>query len=139
LRTSSSHEEGCEREWGVDTKGFEGNDGRVTAAELVRVEWKKPAAGGPARPEEIPASRFTVEADLVLLAMGFLHVRHTRLLEDLGIGFDGRGNILCDPRYATSSPGVFSAGDANTGASLVVRAIFHGRQAAKSIDEYLRS
>jgi len=70
--------------------------------------------------------------------MGFLHVRHTLLLEDLGIRFDTRGNILGDSRYSTSSPGVFTAGDANTGASLVVRAIFHGRQAAKAIDEYLK-
>jgi glutamate synthase (NADPH/NADH) small chain len=138
LRTSSSHEEGCQRDWALDTRGFTGKDGRVTGAELARVEWKKPAGGGPPRPEEVPGSRFTVEVDLVLLAMGFLHVHHTRLLEDLAVVFDARGNIQCSTGYETSSPGVFTAGDANTGASLVVRAIFHGRQAAKAVDEYLK-
>ncbi len=136
LRTSSSHEEGCQRDWSVQTVSFTGRDVRVTGAELVRVEWKKPAPGGPPRPEEIPGSRFSVEADLVLLAMGFLHVNHTRLLEDLGVSVDARGNIACN-RYETSASGVFAAGDANTGASLVVRAIFHGREAAKAADKYL--
>jgi glutamate synthase (NADPH/NADH) small chain len=136
LRTSSSHEEGCEREWGIDTRGFEGEKGAVRAARLCRVEWKKSPTGGPLRPEPVAGTDFTVEADLVLLAMGFLHVRHTRLLADLGIEFDERGNIL-GRFYSTSSPGVFTAGDANTGASLVVRAIFHGREAAKAMDEYL--
>jgi glutamate synthase (NADPH/NADH) small chain len=138
LRTSSSHEEGCQRDWALDTRGFAGKDGRVTGAELARVEWKKPAGGGPPRPEEVPGSRFTVEADLVLLAMGFLHVNHTRLLGDLGVAFDPRGNIQCNLGYETSSPGVFAAGDANTGASLVVRAIYHGRRAAKAVDGYLK-
>jgi glutamate synthase (NADPH/NADH) small chain len=137
LRTSSSQEEGCGRDWGIDTKGFEGKDGRVSAAHLVRVEWKKPANGGLPRPEEVPGSAFTAETDLVLLSMGFLHVRHTRLIEELEVRYDARGNIQCDTHYATSSPGVFAAGDANTGASLVVRAIFHGREAAKGINEYL--
>jgi glutamate synthase (NADPH/NADH) small chain len=138
LRTSSSHEEGCERDWSIDTKGFEGEAGGVRNAHLARVEWKRTQGGAPAKPEPVSGSGFTVEADLVLLAMGFLHVRHTRLLEDLGVAFDQRGNITCAPNYATSSPGVFVAGDANTGASLVVRAIFHGREAAKAVDAYLR-
>ncbi len=136
LRTSSSHEEGCQRDWAVQTCGFTGRDVSVTGAELARVEWKNPASGGAPRPEEIPGSRFRVEADLVLLAMGFLHVNHTRLLEDLGVSVDARGNIACN-RYETSAAGVFTAGDANTGASLVVRAIFHGREAAKAVDKYL--
>ncbi len=138
LRTSSSHEEGCERDWGIDTKSFEGDGGAVKKANLVRVEWKKPEGGGLPKPVEVPGSQFSVEADLVLLAMGFVHVRHTKLLEDLGIEFDARGNIQCGPDYSTTSPGVSVAGDANTGASLVVRAIFHGREAAKAIDGRLK-
>ena len=138
LRTSSSHEEGCRRDWGIDTTGFTGKDGQVREAQLVRVEWKPPAGGGPARPQEIAGSSFTVKADLVLLAMGFLHVRHSRALEDLGIEYDARGNIKSGPDYRTSVPKVFAAGDANTGASLIVRTIFHGRQAAKTIDGDLR-
>ena len=87
--------------------------------------------------EEIPGSGFSLEADLVLLSMGFVHVEHTRLLEDLSVSFDDRGNIVVDENYMTQAHGVFSAGDAHTGASLVVRAIHHGREAAKQIDEYL--
>ena len=87
---------------------------------------------------EIPGSEFSLKVDLVLLAMGFVHVQHSRLLEDLQIDYDPRGNISCSDCYTTSSKGVFTAGDAGTGASLVVRAIFHGREAAKKIDEYLK-
>ena len=88
--------------------------------------------------KEIPGSEFTLKLDLVLLAMGFVHVRHDKLLDELGVEYDPRGNIRVNPDYATSVPGVFAAGDANTGASLVVRAIFHGRQAAAGIDRYLK-
>jgi glutamate synthase (NADPH/NADH) small chain len=139
LRTSSSHEEGCARDWGIDTKGFDGREGNVREARLVRVEWKKPEAGGAPRPQEIPGSGFTAKADLVLLAMGFLHVRHSRALDELGIEYDQRGNIRCGADYRTSVPKVFSAGDAATGASLIVRSIFHGRQAAKAIDAELKA
>jgi glutamate synthase (NADPH) small chain len=138
LRTSSSHEEGCERDWSIDTKGFEGVDGRVTGGHFARVEWRKPAAGGMPRPEEVPGSAFDLDADLVFLAMGFVHVRHMSFLEELGVAYDPRGNIQCGPDYATTAPGVFAAGDANTGASLVVRAIYHGREAARAVDHYLR-
>jgi glutamate synthase (NADPH/NADH) small chain len=138
LRTSSSHEEGCQRDFGLDTKGFDGREGKVASVKLARVEWKKPEAGGALQPVEIKGSSFTVKADLVLLAMGFLHVRHTRALEDLGIQYDARGNIRCGGDYRTTVPKVFTAGDAGTGASLIVRAIFHGRQAAKAIDAELK-
>ncbi len=137
LRTSSSHEEGCQRDWSLDTRGFEGKDGRVSGASLVRVEWERPEGGGAPQPKEVRGSRFTVKADLVLLAMGFLHVRHNRTLEDFGIQYDQRGNISCGPDYQTSVPGVYAAGDANTGASLIVRSIFHGRKAAEAIDREL--
>jgi glutamate synthase (NADPH/NADH) small chain len=138
LRTSSSHEEGCERDWAIDTRSFTGRDGQVCSGRFVRVEWKKPSNGSMPKPEEVPGSSFDLPVDLVLLAMGFVHVRHMPFLDELGVQYDGRGNIQCGPDYATTASGVFAAGDANTGASLVVRAIFHGRQAAASVDRYLR-
>jgi len=137
LRTSSSQEEGCERDWSITTKCFTGKDGRVTEGHFARVEWNKGNNGSFAM-KEIPGSEFTLKIDLVLLAMGFVHVRHEKLLTELGVELDNRGNIRVDPNYMTSVPGVFAAGDANTGASLVVRAIFHGRQAAAGVDRYLK-
>jgi glutamate synthase (NADPH/NADH) small chain len=136
LRSSSSHQEGCERDWSLTARGFAGKGGHVRQAELVRVEWKPAASDGATRPEEVADSTFSVEADLVLLAMGFVHVEHSGLVKDLGLGLDGRGNIACAD-YATSTPGVFTAGDAHAGASLVVTAIHHGRAAAAAIVEFL--
>jgi NADPH-dependent glutamate synthase beta subunit-like oxidoreductase len=137
LRTSSSQEEGCERDWSVTTRRFSGTDGRVTEGSFARVEWKK-GNGGPMKMEEVPGSEFSIKVDLVLLAMGFVHVKHGKIIEELGVEYDPRGNIRCNPDYSTSAKGVFAAGDANTGASLIVRSIFHGREAAASIDRYLR-
>ena len=136
LRTSSSHKEGCERDWALTARSLSGEGGHVREAELVQVEWKPPASGGAPRPEEVPDSAFSVEADLVLLAMGFVHVEHSKLVKDLELELDGRGNIACSD-YATSAPGVFTAGDAHVGASLIVTAIHHGREAAAAIDEFL--
>jgi glutamate synthase (NADPH/NADH) small chain len=136
LRTSSSHKEGCERDWSLTARSFSGANGHVREAELVQVEWQPAASGGAARPEEVEGSSFKVKADLVLLAMGFVHVEHSRLVKDLGLELDGRGNIACAD-YATSATGVFTAGDAHAGASLVVTAIHHGRAAAAAIDEFL--
>ena len=138
LRASTSHEEGCERDWCVDSKGFIGKNGTVAKVECARIEWKKP--GPTARPEmvEIEGSDFAINVDLVLLSMGFLHVEHSRLTEELEIEYDDRGNILVDESYRTTLEGVYAAGDAGTGASLVVRAIGHGRNAADSINRYLR-
>jgi glutamate synthase (NADPH) small chain len=138
LRTSSSHEEGCERDWSILTKQFSGNDARVTQGDFIRVEWKNDPKTGRQSMVEIPGSEFSLKVDLVFLAMGFLHVQHNRLTDDLGVMFDERGNIKFDGSYATSSNGVFVAGDAGTGASLVVRAIYHGREAAKAVNEYLK-
>jgi glutamate synthase (NADPH/NADH) small chain len=135
LRTSSSHEEGCERDWSITTKQFTSKSTTVEEAHLARVEWKKDEKGQ-MKMVEIPGSEFSIKVDLVLLAMGFVHVHHSRLLEDLKVEYDARGNIKSD-NYATTSEGVFTAGDAGTGASLVVRAIFHGREAATQINEYL--
>jgi glutamate synthase (NADPH) small chain len=137
LRTTSSHEEGCERDWGVETVRLEGRGGRVERGVFRRVEREGGAAGGPARMVGVPGSEFTRETDLVLLAMGFVHVRHGRLLGDLGVEYDARGNVRTDERGLTSVRGVWAAGDAGTGASLVVRAIFQGREAARAIDAAL--
>jgi glutamate synthase (NADPH/NADH) small chain len=136
-QADDEHEEGCRREWGIATRAFRGDDGRVREADLVRVEWERPSEGAPPRPREVPGSEFTVPAELVLLAMGFLHVRHTSFLDELGVECDERGNLRTGPDGSTSCPGVFAAGDAASGASLVVRAIAQGRKVAASIDAYL--
>jgi glutamate synthase (NADPH/NADH) small chain len=129
-RTSSSQEEGCEREFAVATKSFTGNaNGHVVSQQIVRLENGK----------EVPGSTFDLQADLVLLAMGFVHPVHTGLLEQLkDLKRDQRGNVLADTRnYRTSIPHVFSAGDMRRGQSLVVWAIREGRQAARAVDEFL--
>ena len=136
LRSSSSHEEGCERRWSITTRQFGGRGVRVEEAVCAEVEWKE-KAGGRRVAEEVPGTEFALKVDLVLLATGFLHVHHSRLLEDFGVAFDQRGNVQVGGDYQTSVKGVFAAGDAGTGASLVVRAIWHGRQAAEAIDRCL--
>jgi glutamate synthase (NADPH/NADH) small chain len=137
LRTSTSHEEGCERQWGILTKQFRGDGTGVRQIRCVKVEWGAPQAGKPPMMKEIAGSEFSLDVDLVLLAMGFLHVAHNKLLDDFKVAYDPRGNIQTS-NYATSVDGVFAAGDADIGASLVVRAIYHGREAAKAIDGYLK-
>ncbi|TAN54041.1 MAG: glutamate synthase subunit beta [Betaproteobacteria bacterium] len=134
LRTSSSHEEGCERDWSVATKEFIGEAGRVNALRLVRLEWKD------GRMVEIAGSEFTLPADLVLLAMGFVSPWPS-MLEAFGVEKDARGNARADTEgersYATSAPKVFAAGDLRRGQSLVVWAIREGRQCARAVDEFL--
>jgi glutamate synthase (NADPH/NADH) small chain len=138
LRTSSSHEEGCERLWATTVSGFSGGyDPRVQKARLARVQWRDNGSGE-RRPVEIPDSGFELDVDLVLLALGFLHVKQGRLLEDLNVALDARGNIAVDESYATTVPGIFAAGDCHGGPSLVVQAINHGRQAAAALNDYLR-
>lgn len=136
FRTSSSHKEGCIRDFGVSTKSFITENGRVIGANCIRVEWIKDS-NDKFTMQEVRGSDFVIDADLVFLSMGFIHVEHSRLLSDLGVEYDVRGNISTNPNYATNVNGVFSAGDAATGASLVVRAIHHGKQAAKRIAEFL--
>ncbi|MBF0431981.1 MAG: glutamate synthase subunit beta [Fibrobacteria bacterium] len=138
LRTSSAHEEGCERDWSILTKKFEGHKGTLRTGEFSRIEWSKDPDTGKFSFEEIPGSNFSLDIDLVFLAMGFVHPRHNQLLDDLQVELNERGNIKVDENYATSSKQVFSAGDAHSGASLVVRAINHGRKAAACINEYLQ-
>ncbi len=136
LKTSSSHEEGCERMWNVSTKKFIGDRGRVRQIAAVKVEWTA-GPGGTQVMAEVPGSEFTLDAELVLLAMGFIHPVHTGLLSELGLELDGRGNIKIDGNCMTSVEGVFAAGDSSRGASLVVYAIQDGRMAAAAIDRYL--
>jgi glutamate synthase (NADPH) small chain len=136
LRTSSSHEEGCERDWGILTKELCGEKDQLKKGVFQRVNWQK--ENGSFKMKAIPGSEFNLGIDLVFLAMGFVHVEQGAFLKNLNIGFDERGNIKTTENYKTSAEGVFTAGDANSGASLVVRAIYHGRESAKAIDEYLK-
>jgi glutamate synthase (NADPH/NADH) small chain len=137
LRSSSSHEEGCSRDWAVATKRFEGRDGKVEKLIAARVEWQRDTNGQMVM-REVPGTEFEMKADLVLLAMGFLGPVQTGLLEQLGVGKDPRGNVAADTEnYRTSLPKVFAAGDMRRGQSLVVWAIREGRQCARAVDEFL--
>jgi glutamate synthase (NADPH/NADH) small chain len=137
LRTSSSQEEGCERDWSVLTKRALGEEGRVTALECVRIEWLKNPDGRFAM-AELPDSIFSLKADLVLLAMGFVGPHKPGMVEQSGVALDPRGNIAANTvDYRTSAPKLFAAGDMRRGQSLVVWAIREGRQCARAIDEYL--
>ena len=137
LRTSSSHLEGAERDWSVSTRQFLGGDGQVRAIQLVRNQWQQGQDGRMAMVER-EGTEFEIRADLVLLAMGFVHPVHDGLLRDLGVGLDARGNVNATVEdYHTSVPGVFAAGDMRRGQSLVVWAIREGRQAARAVDLWL--
>ncbi len=137
MRTSSSQEEGCNRDWCVSTKSIEGENGQATKVNLVRVDWKQDE-NGRWQMSEIPGSEFELKADLVLLAMGFMHPVYEGMLEELGIAVDGRGNVQADlNNYKTSVDKVYAAGDMRRGQSLVVWAIREGRQAARAVDEDL--
>jgi glutamate synthase (NADPH/NADH) small chain len=136
LRTSSSHEEGAGREFSVLTKRFVGSNGKVEAIECVHVEWV--AENGRMVMREVEGSTFTLKADLVLFAMGFLGPRIPGLVEQSGVELDARGNVLANTsEYATSNPRIFACGDMRRGQSLVVWAIREGRQCAESVDAYL--
>jgi len=138
-RTSTSHEEGCERLWSVLTKAFVGCGGiDVRGLGCVRIAWSEPDAAGRRSFEEVPDSEFTLDADLVLLALGFVHVRHGPMVTEADLATDDRGNLKVDACGMTSREGVFAASDCVHGASLVVRAIAAGRQAAENIHAYLK-
>ncbi len=134
LRTSSSHDEGCERDWSVTTKEFIGENGKLTGLKAARVEWKD------GKLSEVAGSEFIVKADLVFLAMGFTNPIQT-MLDAFGVEKDGRGNAKASTEgkgcYQTNVPKVFAAGDVRRGQSLVVWAIREGRQAARAVDEFL--
>ncbi|MDX9972276.1 MAG: glutamate synthase subunit beta [FCB group bacterium] len=133
LTTSSSHEEGGQRDWSIMTKSFSGENGKVTKLNAVRLEWSEPDANGRRTMQEMPGSEFSIDCDLVLLALGFVHPEHD-IPTQLGLELDPRGNIKADAQYRTSRPSVYAAGDARRGQSLVVWAIHEGREAARCVD-----
>lgn len=135
LRTSSSHEEGCERRWGLTTNKFIGENGRVRGAEIEGVEWIPDEKGRMGMQKT--GSKELVEADLVLLALGFVSPLQGGLLNELGVLYDARGNVSVDSNCMSSVSKVFAVGDSVSGASLVVRAMAQGKEAAKPIHEYL--
>jgi glutamate synthase (NADPH/NADH) small chain len=138
FRTSSSHDEGGSREFAVLTRRFSGEGGRVARLHAVRVRFGDPDESGRPRMDEIPNSEFEIPADLVLLAMGFVHPVAAGLVQGLGVELDSRGNVAADTRrFVTSEPGVFAAGDCRRGQSLVVWALWEGREAARAVDRYL--
>ena len=134
LRTSSSHEEGANRDWAVATKRLEGKDGKVEKLIAARIEWKD------GKMQEMPGSEFEMKADLVMLAMGFVSPVQA-MLDGFGVAKDARGNAKAATdgagSYATSAPKIFAAGDLRRGQSLIVWAIREGRQCARAVDEFL--
>jgi len=139
LKTTTSHEEGCERHWSISTKAFIGDDaGHLKAALVVDLEWERDHLGRPVKFAEVAGSEREIPCELALLAMGFLHPQHDGLLQQLGVELDGRGNVkAAEGEYQTSAPRVFAAGDMRRGQSLVVWAISEGRECARKVDEHL--
>lgn len=139
LKTTSSHEEGVERQWAIATKAFIGDEaGKLTAIKVVDLEWKTGVNGAPTGFEERPGSERTLPCELALLAMGFLHPQHEGLLKQLDVDLDERGNVKAtEQSYQTNIQKIFTAGDMRRGQSLVVWAISEGRECARKVDEYL--
>lgn len=135
LKVSSSHQEGCERMWSLSTRRFIGEKGQLKAVEVVEVEWMQD--NGRWKMEEKEDTVRKIEVDMVMLSMGFVHPVHKGLVEELGLDLDQRGNVKINDGFAASKPGVFAAGDAANGASLVVTAIAKGREAATHVHEFL--
>jgi glutamate synthase (NADPH/NADH) small chain len=138
LKTTSSHEEGCERQWAVATKEFIGDKkGNLKALKIVDLEWKV-VDGKAAQFVEVKDSEREIPCELALLAMGFVHPQHIGLINELGVELDSRGNIKASEKdYRTNLPKVFTAGDMRRGQSLVVWAISEGRECARKVDEFL--
>jgi glutamate synthase (NADPH) small chain len=139
LKTTSSHEEGCERFWGINTKSFLGNEnGELRAILVSDVSWELDSVGRPVKFNEVSGSEREIPCQLILLAMGFLHPQFQGLIENAGLELDGRGNVKADEgSYQTNVSKVFTAGDMRRGQSLVVWAISEGREAARKVDEFL--
>jgi glutamate synthase (NADPH/NADH) small chain len=139
LKTTSSHEEGCERFWGINTKSFLGNeDGELSAILVSDVSWELDSLGRPVKFNEVSGSEREIPCQLILLAMGFLHPQFQGLIENAGLELDGRGNVKAEEGlYQTNVSKVFTAGDMRRGQSLVVWAISEGREAARKVDEFL--
>ena len=137
LRTSSSHEEGCERNWSILTKAFTGDEkGNVKGLQIVEIEWVTDPKTGKLKFNEKPETEREIPCDLALLAIGFVHPEQDGVIGQLNIGLDERGNVK-DNNYQTNLPNVFAAGDMRRGQSLVVWAISEGREAAREADKYL--
>ena len=139
LKVTSSHEEGCERAWGINSKEFIlDENGQLKGLKVVEVEWEMDANGRALNFKEVPGTERELPCQLVLLAMGFLHPQKEGLLEKLGVDLDNRGNVKAvEGKYQTNIPKIFTAGDMRRGQSLVVWAISEGREAARKVDEYL--
>lgn len=139
LKTTSSHEEGCERVWSINTKAFIGDEnGNLKALKVTDVLWETDKYGRPIKPAILEETEREIPAQLVLLAMGFVHPQFNGMLEQLGVELDDRGNVKAtEEHYSTSVEKVFVAGDMRRGQSLVVWAISEGREAARKVDEYL--
>jgi glutamate synthase (NADPH/NADH) small chain len=137
LRTSTSHEEGCDRQFSILTKEFLADDaGHVRGLRTAQIEWTSDESGRQIF-KEVPGTEKDWPTQLVLLAMGFLGPEKNGLLDSLGVKLDARGNVECDEEYQTSVPNVFAAGDMRRGQSLVVWAIHEGREAARAVDKHL--
>jgi glutamate synthase (NADPH/NADH) small chain len=136
LKTTTSHDEGCKREWCISTKKLEGDANGLTTLHGVKVEWIKDDAGRFSM-KEIPGTEFVQKADLILIAMGFTNPNTEELFKDLDVTLDRRGNVATDENYMTSIKGIFAAGDMRTGQSLVVRAMSDGLSLADGVDKYL--
>jgi glutamate synthase (NADPH/NADH) small chain len=138
LRTSSSHEEGVQREWALFTQEFVGDgEGNLKGLIVCEMGWSDPEPGKKPKWEVIKGTEKEIPCELVLIAIGFLHPEHKGLLDEFGLDYDERGNIKDDGTYRTNKENVFAAGDARRGQSLVVWAISEGRECAYHIDEQL--
>ncbi len=135
LKTTTSHKEGCIREWCINTKKLVGEKGVLKSLKGVKVKWEN--NNGKRQMVEIPGTEFEQPVDLIFLAMGFLHPQHEGLLDSLGVEYDARGNVVTDVNYMTAKEGVFAAGDMRRGQSLVVWSLNDGRRVAKNVDKYL--
>jgi glutamate synthase (NADPH/NADH) small chain len=133
LRTSHAHEEGCDREWSISTTKFSGQNGQVIKLHATRVKFEQ------SKVIPVPGSEVEMDADLVLLAMGFVGPVKSGLLDSLGLQYDPRGNVVVDEHFMTSVDGVFATGDTKRGASLIVWAIAEGRKAAAGVHHYLQA
>lgn len=137
LKTSTSHEEGGERHWSILTKKFSAKAGRVKALSCVKLDFSEKDEKGCPVMKEVKGSEFEIEADMVILAVGFVHPEHDGILKELSVELDGRGNVKTGPDHMTSVKGIFAAGDMRRGQSLIVWAINEGRHTAHSIDKFL--
>ena len=137
LKTTSSHEEGCNRQWSVSTKKFLGKNGKLTGLSCVKVDFSQRYANNRPVMKEVPGSEFEIAADMVLLAIGFVGPEKIGMISGLQLELDVRGNIRADADFMTSKKGVFAAGDARRGQSLIVWAISEGRKAAQNVDKFL--